>query len=388
MFTDVYETIWNRVSVRAGAQKANTSTAGAAWQPHLASTADLIWDRQLGQGGEFDQHVFAQAAATKRRLSGGAIFAVVPIYVTSICAERCLYCNYRAGNKRSEIERLRLSDEELLQEVKYLVEEKGLRALELVYATDPHLRADSMCRQVELVQKYLDRNGGGSVGINAEALDEGEYRALHDAGLAFAVLWQETYDRARYKELHPGTTKKARFEYRLEAYERMLSAGLRNIGMGVLSGLADWRTDWAMLMAHEGYLQRVYGIEAAILGVPRLKPAAGALLQTTTFIPTRQEFLGALAVHNIYSPRTLPFVNTREDWDLCVDMANGGGCLFTFNCSTIPGGYSLGHRGYQFPTGTYDAPIFAAELQKVGLEPVYDWSFDSRTADRMTRKIA
>ena len=211
---------------------------------------------------------------------------------------------------------------------------------------------------------------------------------LRSAGLAFAVLWQETYDRTRYRELHPGSTKKTKFEYRLEAYERMLAAGICKLGMGVLSGLADWKKDWAMLMEHESYLYRAYGVGAGILGVPRLKSAAGAVLQTTSFIPTRQEFLVALAIHNLFSPGTVAFVNTREDWNLCVDMARGGGCLFTFNCSTIPGGYSLGRRGYQFPTDTYDAPVFAAELKKLGLKPVFDWVLEEDASIFTRQEIA
>lgn len=388
MFTDIYRDKWNTLAAIEVARERRTGEYSFGPWSYVSTCPQVLWDPRLGKGGNFDRTVLDQSMAAKRRQFLGEVYAVVPIYVTSICSEHCLYCNYRAGNRRAEIERIRLTESELLREVEFLVQQKGLRALELVYATDPHLRVDSMCRHIELVRNYLDHHGGGIVGINAEALDESEYRMLRDAGLTFAVLWQETYDEQRYKELHPGSTKKARFEYRLEAYERMLAAGVQHIGMGVLSGLADWRRDWVMLMEHEAHIYRSHGIPAAILGVPRLKPAAGALVQNTTFTPTRQEFLLALAIHNLFSPQTLAFVNTREDWNLCVEMAAGGGCLFTFNCSTIPGGYSLGHRGYQFPTGTYDAPVFAAELQKCGLKPIFDWDFGNRVSDNSMRRIA
>lgn len=376
MFSSLYDTTWGEVTQFSRPEVPSSFSCLAEVVPFDPTVAKILWMEDFGCGGDLDRAILAQSTVNKSALFGGHVFAIVPIYATSICMERCLYCNFRAGNKGIEVERLRLSDRELVEEARYLIDEKGLRVLELVYATDPRMRVDSMCRHVELLRWLLDQQGGGAVGINAEALEEDEYRRLLDAGLSFVVLWQETYDRARYQELHPGRTKKANFEYRLDAYERMITAGIKNMGMGVLSGLIDWRRDWAMLMHHEGYLRRAYGHGAAILGIPRLKPAAGAILQSTPFVPTRQEFLVTIALHNIFSPQTMAFVNTREDWDLCIDLSKGGGCLFTFNCSTIPGGYSLGHQGYQFPTASFDAPVFAAKLRELGFSPVFDWFFE------------
>ena len=321
------------------------------------------------------------AAERKRHIFSDKVFAIVPVYVTSICSQHCLYCNYRADNRGLDVERIRLSDDELLAEAQYLIKNKGFRVLELVYATDPMIRVDTICHHIEMVARLLDQFGGGTVGINAEAFDEHEYRLLLNAGACFSVLWQETYDRQRYEFLHPGGTTKSDFDYRVDAYERMICAGFTNIGMGVLSGLSDWRTDWAMLMQHEAYLQRRYNMFPTILGIPRLKPAAGALLQTTTFIPTREEFQILVALHDLFSPWTMPFVNTREDWQLCVDLSRGGGCLFTFDCCTIPGGYSLGCRGYQFPTQSYDVADYATRLRQQGTYPIFDWSFQSMAQD-------
>ncbi len=343
--------------------------------PGVASDyTPLFWSQGFGQGDELDRAIIARSAAVKADLYGGQVFVVVPIYVTSICEEQCVYCNFRGGNKGTGVERRRLTDHELEQEATYLVEEKGLKVLELVYAADPRMRVDAMCRHVELLRRVLDQHGGGLVGISAESLDENDYRPLVDAGLCWSVLWQETYDKARYSELHPGKTKKANFEYRLDAYERMLAAGVEHVGIGILSGLSDWRRDWAMLMLHEEYLQQHYGRGASILGTPRLKLAPGALLQDSPFIPTRQEFLTTVALHNMFSPATAPFVSTREDWDVCLEMARGGGCLFTLNCSTTPGGYALHHAGCQFTANSYDAPIYSAKLRAEGFDPVFHWT--------------
>ena len=344
-------------------------------RPMVASDfAPFFWSEGFGLGGETDQAIIARSAEVKSSLYGGRVFVIVPIYVTSICEEQCVYCNFRGGNKGIEVERRRLTDDELEREATYLVEDKGLRVLELVYSADPQMRVDTMCRHVELLRCVLERQGGGLVGLSAEALEESDYRRLINAGLCWSVLWQETYDKTRYAALHPGKTKKANFEYRLDAYERMLAAGVEHVGIGVLSGLADWKRDWAMLMLHEQYLQQHCGRGATILGTPRLKLAPGALLKESPYTPSRQEFLVTVALHNVFSPATATFVSTREDWDVCVELARGGGCLFTLNCSTTPGGYSLAHCGCQFTSNSYDAPIYATRLKSEGLDPVFNWS--------------
>jgi 2-iminoacetate synthase len=340
----------------------------------VSESAPFLWSQGFGSGGSLDQAILSRAAEMKRTFYHDRVFVIVPVYVTSICQEQCVYCNFRAGNQGVSVERKRLTDEELENEARFLIQEKGMRVLELVYSTDPLMRVDAMCRHVELVRRLLDRNGGGLVGLSAEALDESEYRRLVNAGLCWSVVWQETYDKSQYLILHPGKTKKANFEYRLDSYERMLAAAVPHIGMGVLSGLSDWRRDWAMLMLHEEYLRQKYSHGASIIGTPRLKLAPGALLKESPCTPTLQEFVAVIALHNIFAPTIAPFISTREDWDLCVQLAQGGGCLFTLNCSTTPGGYSRQHQGCQFTSNTYDAPVYSSKLKALGLQPVFNWT--------------
>ncbi|MGQ9634301.1 MAG: radical SAM protein [Bryobacteraceae bacterium] len=343
--------------------------------PGDPALARLLFAPGFGTGGELDAILLTRSEQVKAELFRRTVQAVVPVYVSSICKENCVYCNYRSGNQGAAVRRLRLKEEELRQEAQFLIEEKGFHCLELVYASDPALRGAPMCRHVELVRNLLERNGGGAVGISAEALEEHEYRSLLNAGLSFSVLWQETYDRVRYQQLHPGRGPKASFEYRMEAYERMLAAGLRDIGIGVLTGLSPWKRDWAMLIRHEAWLRQHYRHSATILGIPRLKAAPGALLQSTPFLPSDQEFLAAVALHNLVFPEVRPFISTRESFEMCVQLARGGGCLFTFNCTTIPGGYTLHNPGYQFPSGSYDAPVYSRKLAEAGLATNWNWAW-------------
>ncbi len=222
MFSDYYEIACEEVSEYS--RSSHDVSTGSLRCGIASDFAPFFWSEGFGLGGEMDQAIIARSAAVKSGLYGGRVFVIVPIYVTSICEEQCLYCNFRGGNKGIEVQRRRLTDDELEREATYLVEERGLRVLELVYATDPRMRVDTMCRHVELLRRILERHGGGLVGISAEQLEESEYRRLVNAGLCWSVLWQETYDKARYAVLHPGRTKKANFEHRLNAYERMLAA--------------------------------------------------------------------------------------------------------------------------------------------------------------------
>jgi len=334
----------------------------------------------LNVGPNRDSDLFSKileiSRKTKARIFHGKIYPIVPLYVSSFCQEHCTYCNYRAENKNIKIERVRLSDEELAIEVEFLAK-KGFRVIELVYSTDPSIGIVDVSEHIKITHNILSDFGGGMVALNARPYLVEDYKRLKQSGLDFIVLWQETYDEKRYKELHPGNTEKSDFKYRIDAFDRMAHAGIENIGLGVLSGLSDWRKDWYMLMNHVNYLLQQYKseIKTVILGIPRLKPAAGALLKKTSFIPNDKEFLLAISVFNLYLPTALPFVNTRESWDLCLNIAKGGGTIFTFDCKTIPGGYALEHLGYQFPTYDFDLGKYLGKLNRNRLKPVFNWNF-------------
>lgn len=328
------------------------------------------------QQPELASLVLAAARKKKAQRFNETVFSISPLYVTSICREHCTYCNFRAENKGAAITRLRLTPDQLREEVDFLVNRHGLRVVELVYSSDPKFSIDTIAEHIRITADVLEKAGGGIVGINAAPFAVDEYQRLKAAGLNFIVLWQETYNRERYRELHIGRTPKTDYERRVTTFDRVIQGGIKNIGLGVLSGLAPWRADWLSLMAHEQYLYETYGVYTAVLGVPRLKPAKGALVQTTPYIPTDEEYLLAIAVHNLFSPITVPFVNTRERWALCVEAARGGGAIFTFNCSTIPGGYTQGTKGYQFPTDDFPASECVPKLRSEGLSPVMKWTFE------------
>ena len=313
MFSDIYAQEWSKVNDILSKPAPEDIDFNDIKYQHSASLSASLLTLKPECSDTLFQKIVKIAKSKKESLYSNHIFPIVPLYVTSICNESCQYCNYRVSNQ-IQIERLRLDDKELIHEAEYLIHEKGFNSIELVYSTDPFFRVDSICRHIELIKKSFQSVGGGLVGLNAEAFDENEYGLLKSAGLDFIVLWQETYNKDVYKQIHPGNTKKSKFKYRLNAYERMLSAGFEQIGMGVLSGLADWRHDWAMLLMHQEYLRKAYNMKSPIVGIPRLKSSEGAIIKTTTHIPSDNEFLLCVATQSIFDPHSLPFVNTTTSF--------------------------------------------------------------------------
>ena len=343
------------------------------WQQVSRQPVAPLDDPAFGSGGALDLEIIARARHLKSSLFDGAVQAIAPLYVSSICKERCTYCNYRAGSNDPSLRRTRLSLDELRREVEFLVESRPLRAVELVYASDPQLTPDDLCRHVELTSSILQKHGASTVGLSAEPMSVAGYRRLRGAGLTFSVVWMETYDQVRYAACHPGSHVKTDFFYRLDSYERMLEAGLDGVGYGVLGGLGPWRRDWSMLILHQRWLRRHCGRGPDIVGIPRLKHAPGSAFQQLDAPPADSQFRALVALHNSLFPQVRPFVSTREDFDMCLQLASGGGCLFTFNCSTVPGGYTLPNRGAQFTTGDYDALLFAPRVRAAGHRVLWDW---------------
>ena len=60
-----------------------------------------------------------------------------------------------------------------------------------------------------------------------------EYRPLVAAGAEGLVVYQETYDREVYAEMHTAGPKR-NFDWRLETPERAYAAGFRRLGIGAL----------------------------------------------------------------------------------------------------------------------------------------------------------
>jgi 2-iminoacetate synthase len=202
------------------------------------------------------------AIETTRRYFGRAMGLYAPLYISNYCENQCVYCGFQAS---SSVSRRKLSLDEIDKECRALAG-TGIRSCLILTGESRHHSPPSYIREaVRIAGKYFPH-----IALEVYPVETEEYHDLYLAGVDGVTLYQETYDRKRYDELHLSGQKK-NYDYRFNAPERMAKAGIRQISMGVLLGLADWRVDVFQLFTHVRYLEKKYpGVEYS-LSFPRLR---------------------------------------------------------------------------------------------------------------------
>ncbi|GFP33178.1 2-iminoacetate synthase, partial [Candidatus Hakubella thermalkaliphila] len=179
----------------------------------------------------------------KRKVYDNRIVTFAPLYMSNLCVNNCLYCGFRKDNHRAN--RKVLSLEEVRRETEVLVGEIGHKRLIVVYGEHPDTDIDYMTSTIETVYgvKINTRNGLAKirrVNVNAPPLSIRDLRKLSAAGIGTYQVFQETYHRRTYGELHPEGTIKSDYRWRLYCMHRALEAGIYDVGIGALLGLYDW----------------------------------------------------------------------------------------------------------------------------------------------------
>lgn len=297
---------------------------------------------------------------------GRAIRMFAPLYLSNECVNICHYCGFSVGNR---VRRRTLAVEEVEREWAHLHAE-GFRHVLLVAGEDDRsVPVDFVRRSAEAL-----RRTAASVAIEIAPLETAEYAACAESGVDTVVIYQETYDRRRYAEVHPKGPKRD-FDRRLTALERAAAGGARRLGMGVLLGLADWRTDVLALVAHARRLERSCWRSEIQVSVPRLRPAAGGF--TPPVAVSDREFVQIITVLRLALPDAGIVLSTRESPALRDHLAPLGITHMSAGSRTEPGGYASGAEAAepQFDVSDSRGPAeVAARLAEMGLEPVWkDW---------------
>lgn len=322
-----------------------------------------------------DWNTFIEKKISQLRKNDKSLNIIVPHYQSSICIDDCKYCGFRKSNKG--IIRKSLDDNEFAKELNLLID-WGYRVIELVYATDPNASAEIIAKRIELALNIgRKREVDLTIGLNSNTFKVNEYKLLLNAGLSFFVLWMETYNKKRYLKWHKKGTPKYDFEYRLETYDRAISAGIKHFGMGILLGLSEWKEDVLALLNHALYLEKQYQLKPFIFGVPRVKYAMNVKLDQIPNIVSDIEFKYILNIYRIIFPKTRLFFNTREDYQFNIDNLGIGGDLFTIDCATFPGAYLtdkyLQDNQMQFQTIQYNRNTIINDLKRNGFNPKFEW---------------
>jgi len=253
--------------------------------------------------------LYEAAHEVKERIYGKRLVLFAPLYFSNYCVNNCKYCGYRRDN---DFVRRRLSRDEVVEEVKIL-ESMGHKRLALECGEDPvNCPMDYIEEVIETI--YATKVGNGSirrVNVNIAATTVEAYKRLKAAKIGTYVLFQETYHRPTYAEMHPSGPK-ADYDWHLGAMDRAMKAGIDDVGIGVLFGLYDYKFEVLGLVYHALHLDSTFGVGPHTISVPRLRPARGITLERFPHLVSDRDFKKLVAILRLAVPYTGMILSTRE----------------------------------------------------------------------------
>jgi len=260
---------------------------------------------------------------------GKVIRLFAPLYLSNECINACKYCGFSRDNP---ILRVTLTPADVQREARALLGQ-GFRNILLVSGEHPKfVSTDYMTQCVGLLHEEVP-----SLSLEIGPMETAEYRPLVQAGAEGLVVYQETYDRAVYSEMHTVGPKRD-FDWRLETPERAYAAGFRRIGIGALYGLGDWRLEAISVAAHAAYLLRNCWKAQLTISLPRLRPCAGEF-QPLTHLSDR-ELVQLVCAFRLMFPDVGLVLSTRESAKLRNGLIPLGITLISAGSHTEPGGYT------------------------------------------------
>jgi 2-iminoacetate synthase len=273
-----------------------------------------------------------------------------PLYLSNECINNCRYCGFSRDNP---ILRVTLSVEEVVAEARYL-RDSGFRQILLVAGEHPKFVNENYL--VECIRALSP--DFPSISLEIGPLETTDYLPLVRAGAEGLVVYQETYHRGLYAELHTAGPKRD-FDYRLNCPERAYQAGFRRIGIGALLGLWRWQEEAVALAAHLEYLlQRCWQAQITV-SLPRLRPAAGGF--RPLFSITDRELAQFVCALRIIFPQVGIVLSTRERPALRDALVSLGVTMMSAGSHTEPGGYT--RRGIEHLHQTVRGRIMPPEFQ-------------------------
>ena len=295
-----------------------------------------------------------------------------PIYLSNFCTNRCLYCGFSANN---QLARRCLSIEEAVAEGDILLE-RGFHHILLVSGEADKILGVDYLEEVTVAL----RGKFASISIEVQPLTTEGYRRLFLAGVTGVAVYQETYDRELYRKLHL-SGKKRDYDFRLQTPERVGAAGMREIGIGALLGLSDWRCEGLALAIHLQRLRKLFWRTGFTVSFPRLRPAAGEfhpMVDVSEADLSRLIFALRLFDHDVGL-----VLSTREEQRYRDGMLGLGPTRYSAGSCTVPGGYAHPDlEGEQFSVGDHRSlGEVASMIRQKGFDPVYkDWDSEFQAA--------
>lgn len=301
---------------------------------------------------------------TKKRF-GKTIQMYAPLYLSNECQNICTYCGFSLDNK---IKRITLKDSEILLEVAELKKMGFDHVLLVTGEANYTVNINYFLNAIDLIKKDFS-----NISVEVQPLSTEEYLQLHEAGVYSVLVYQETYHQEVYKQYHP-KGKKSNFDFRLETPDRVARAGIHKIGLGVLLGLEDWRTDSFFNALHIDYLQKMYWKSKYSVSFPRLRPAEG--VEKQNFIMDDKDLLQLICAYRIWNEDLEISISTRENEKFRNNCIPIGVTSMSAASKTNPGGYVVNVESLEQFEISDDRSVdeIANLIKNAGYEPVWkDW---------------
>ncbi|OLA76543.1 MAG: [FeFe] hydrogenase H-cluster radical SAM maturase HydG [Candidatus Melainabacteria bacterium 35_41] len=284
-----------------------------------------------------NKEIFSLAEQIKKDYYGNRIVLFAPLYLSNYCVNGCVYCPYHAKNKH--IPRRKLSQEEIKKEVTAL-QDMGHKRLAIEAGEDPvNNPIEYILESINTIYSVKHKNGSiRRVNVNIAATTVENYKKLHEAGIGTYILFQETYNKKSYEELHP-TGPKHNYKYHTEAMDRAMQGGIDDVGLGVLFGLESYKYEFTALLMHAEHLEAVYGVGPHTISVPRIKKADDIDPDAFDNGIDDDTFAKIAACIRIAVPYTGMIVSTRENASCRERLLHLGISQISGGSKTSVGGY-------------------------------------------------
>lgn len=282
--------------------------------------------------------ICALAEQIKKDFYGNRIVLFAPLYLSNYCVNGCVYCPYHAKNKH--IARKKMTQEEVRREV-IALQDMGHKRLAIEAGEDPvNNPIEYILECIKTIYDIKHKNGAiRRVNVNIAATTVENYRKLHEAGIGTYILFQETYHKESYEQLHP-TGPKHNYAWHTEAMDRAMEGGIDDVGLGVLFGLERYKYEFAGLLMHAEHLEAVHGVGPHTISVPRIRAADD--IDPASFANGIDDdtFAKIVACIRIAVPYTGMIVSTRESRKCRERVLHLGISQISGGSKTSVGGYA------------------------------------------------
>ena len=313
------------------------------------------------------EKIYEIAGEIKQKFYGNRIVIFAPLYLSNYCINGCVYCPYHLKNKC--IPRKKLTQEEIRAEV-IALQDMGHKRLAIEAGEDPkHNPIEYILESIKTIYSVHHKNGDiRRVNVNIAATTAENYRKLKEAGIGTYILFQETYHKESYLQLHP-TGPKHDYDYHTEAMDRAMEGGIDDVGLGVLFGLELYKYEFAGLIMHAEHLEAVHGVGPHTISVPRLKRADDIDPDDFDNGIDDDTFAKITACIRLAVPYTGIIISTRESEAV-------RGRLLNLGVSQVSGGSRTTVGGYTTEERPHDTEQFDVSDQRT-LDEVVHWLIDN-----------